>query len=418
MNPPVHAWASWRVYKITGGRGRRDTQFLARVFQKLLLNFTWWINRKDPEGNNLFTGGFLGLDNIGVFDRSQPLPNGGSLRQADGTAWMAFYCGTMLSMALQLACSDPVYEDMASKFFEHFIAIADSMNNLGGTGLWDEEDGFYYDRLQINGRSQSLRVRSMVGLIPLIAVENLSCAVISRMPGFGKRLDWFMENRRDLARQITYLESSKREGGKIFLLAIPSRQRLERVLRYMLDEEEFLSPFGIRSLSRFHRQHPFVLLEDGSQHAVDYEPAESRSALFGGNSNWRGPIWFPINYLIIEALERYHHFYGDSFRVECPTGSGRLMNLQEVAANLTNRLCQLFLPDKDYQRPCQQATGHWAGCPCWRDLVLFHEYFDADTGKGLGASHQTGWTALIARCLEDRALYRASLASQSDSARA
>lgn len=406
VNPPVHAWAAWRVYKITAAAGHRDRRFLARVFQKLLLNFTWWVNRKDPDGNNLFAGGFLGLDNIGLFDRSKPLPNGGTLLQADGTAWMAFYCGTMLSMALELASGDPGYEDMASKFFEHFVAIADAMNWLGGEGLWDENDGFYYDRLQINGDIRPMRVRSMVGLVPLIAAENLACSTISRLPGFSKRLEWFLENRTDLARQISYMEPMERAEGNLFLLAIPSRERLERVLRYMFDENEFYSPFGLRSVSLFHRDHPYVLMEDGREYRVDYEPGESRTCLFGGNSNWRGPIWFPLNYLIIEALERYFRFYGDTFRIECPTGSGQMMNLKQAAAHLNDRLCRLFVPDGSGIRPCHGSIEQFANDPHWRDLVLFHEFFHADTGKGLGASHQTGWTALIARCLEDRALER------------
>ncbi|HEV8376841.1 MAG TPA: glucosidase, partial [Candidatus Polarisedimenticolia bacterium] len=327
VNPPVHAWAAWRVYKMTGERGKRDRHFLKRVFQKLLLNFTWWVNRKDPVGNNVFSGGFLGLDNIGVFDRSQPLPTGGHLEQADGTAWMAFYCATMLSMALELARDDLAYEDMASKFFEHFVAITDAMNTLGGTGLWDERDGFYYDRLHVDGTSVPLRVRSMVGLIPLFAVEVLEEDLLQRLPGFRKRMEWFLHNRKDLATQISYLETSPGHGHGHGhghrLLAIPSRQRLTRVLGYLLDEKEFLSDFGIRSLSRFHLDHPYVFDLMGREYRVDYSPAEGNTGLFGGNSNWRGPIWFPVNFLLVEALERYHHFYGETFKVECPTGSGR-----------------------------------------------------------------------------------------------
>ncbi len=406
VNPPVHAWAAWRVYKITGGKGVRDRLFLASVFQKLLLNFTWWVNRKDPDGNNLFGGGFLGLDNIGIFDRSKPLPGGGSLRQADGTAWMAFYCGTMLSMALKLAEREPAYEDMASKFFEHFVGIADSMNCFGGTGLWDEQDGFYYDQLQIGDTRQPLRVRSCVGLIPLIAVENISEEAIANLHGFKKRLHWFLDNRQDLARHISYMKPAGANSHKIFLLAMPSRERLERVLRYMLDEKEFLSPYGIRSVSRIHGEHPFVLREDGKEYCVDYEPGEATSGLFGGNSNWRGPIWFPINYLVIEALERYYHFYGNDLKVECPVGSGHLLNLQEVARELQSRLGKLFALGENGRRPCHGTHQFLADDPAWRELALFHEYFHGETGQGLGASHQTGWTALVARCMEDLAKSR------------
>ena len=398
VNPPVHAWAAWRVYKITGPAGARDTQFLARLFQKLLLNFTWWVNRKDTAGRNLFSGGFLGLDNIGVFDRSHELASGSFLEQADGTAWIAFFCLTMLSMALELAQTDPVYEDMASKFFEHFIRIADAINAFGGTGLWDQEDGFYYDRLHAGGTEMPLAVRSMVGLFPLIAVEVLEQSAINRLPDFKKRLRWFLENRRDLAERVSFTS----QGGKM-LLAVPSRERLVRVLRRMLDEREFLSPFGIRSLSKMHAQQPFRFQTAGETLEVGYEPGESRSAMFGGNSNWRGPLWMPCNYLLIEALERYHHFYGDELRVECPVGSGRQLTLLEVAAELSARFSRLFLPDAAGRRPCHGEDGRYASDPAWRDLVLFYEYFHADTGRGLGASHQTGWTALVVRLFESLA---------------
>jgi len=381
VNPPVHAWAAWRVYKMTGRRRKRDRVFLARVFQKLVINFTWWVNRKDVQGNNLFAGGFLGLDNVGVFDRSQPLPSGMTLEQADGTAWMGFFCATMLSIALELAGEDPAYEDLASKFFEHFVAIVDAMNHVGGTGLWNEEDGFYYDHLRVGGRSHPLRLRSMVGLIPLIAVEVLDASVIERLPGFRKRLNWFLHNRTDLSRHITFVE---KDGGKR-LLAIPVRARLERVLRYLFDEKEFLAPHGVRSLSRFHAEHPYVL--QGAE--VRYDPGESTTGLFGGNSNWRGPIWVPMNYLLIEALERYHHFYGDTFTVEVPTGSGRRMTLEQAAHEIGRRVVSLFLGD----RPAMAGLRF--------PELLFHEYFHGDTGKGLGASHQTGWTALVARLIED-----------------
>ncbi len=415
VNPPVHAWACWRVYKMTGkrgahGEGGRDRLFLARAFQKLLINFTWWVNRKDPGGKHIFSGGFLGLDNIGVFDRSQPLPSGILLEQADGTAWMAFYCATMLAMALELAIEDSAYDDVASKFFEHFVAITDAMNHLGGAGLWSEEDGFYYDQLRIHGATTSLRLRSMVGIIPLFAVEVLEQSVIDGAPGFKKRMQWFLENRKDLGRQISYMRAEGPgegdESGTPLphahrLLAIPSRERLERTLRYVLDESEFLSPRGVRSLSRAYRDQPYTVELGGQEHRVEYAPGESTTPLFGGNSNWRGPVWFPVNYLLIESLERYHHFFGDSLKVECPTGSGHRMNLAEVAGELRLRLGRLFLPDSSGRRPCHGDDPRFAIDPHWRDLLLFHEYFHGETGKGLGASHQTGWTALIATLLCD-----------------
>jgi hypothetical protein len=403
VNPPVHAWASWRVYKMTAPKGERDRLFLERSFQKLLLSFTWWVNRKDYAGNNLFSGGFLGLDNIGVFDRSRPLPTGGYLEQADGTAWMAFTCASMLSIAMELARKDPAYEDMASKFFEHFVAICDAINSLGGTGLWDEEDGFYYDQLTLGGARIPLRVRSAVGIIPLFAVSTLSETLFGKLPGFAKRLRWFLENRQDLAQYVTFMASPKHPDDTMRLLAIPSRERLVRVLRYVLDEEEFLSPHGVRSLSRVHQRQPFVFPVGGETYAVGYEPGESRTGLFGGNSNWRGPIWFPLNYLLIEALEKYHHFYRDTLRVECPTGSGRLMNLDEVAQELRLRLARLFRRGAGGHRPCHGGDPRFAQDEHWRDLVLFHEYFHGDSGRGLGASHQTGWTALAARVLTDLA---------------
>jgi hypothetical protein len=399
VNPPVHAWACWRVYKMTGRRGARDRLFLARAFQKLLINFTWWVNRKDVAGKHLFAGGFLGLDNISLFDRSKPLPGVVVLEQADGTAWMAFYCVTMLAMALELAREDPAYEDMASKFFEHFVAIVDAMNALGGSGLWDEQDGFYYDHLQTGEKSVRLPIRSLVGLIPLLAVEVLDDRKIAPLAGFRKRLQWFLDNRRDLAQYVSYMDCC--QGGGRRLLAIPSRPRLQRVLSYLLDENEFLSPFGVRSLSRVHKDRPFTCSAGGFPQRVDYEPAESASALFGGNSNWRGPIWFPVNYLLVEALERYHYFYGDTLQVECPTGSGRLMNLREVARNLAARLVQLFRPDQNGRRACHGGEPRFITDPHWRDFVLFYEYFHGDSGQGLGASHQTGWTALVTRLLED-----------------
>ena len=406
VNPPVHAWACWRVYKMTGERGKRDRLFLARVFKKLLINFTWWVNRKDEEGKNLFSGGFLGLDNIGVFDRSRPLPTGGHLEQADGTAWMAFYCGTMLSIAIELAKDDPSYEDIASKFFEHFVAITDAMNTLGGTGLWNEEDGFYYDQLHIDGHHIPLKLRSLVGLIPLVACEVLDQETLDRLPGFSKRMRWFLENRQDLARHISYMDPSANSGHGHRMLAIPSKDRLVRVLRYMLDEKEFLSPYGIRSISRVYQDNPYVFWDHGTGYQVEYVPGESNTALFGGNSNWRGPIWFPINYLLVEVLQRYYYFYGDRFTVECPTGSGIYLNLDQVATELARRLSGIFLPDAAGRRPCHGEQDRYAQDPHWRDLVLFYEYFHGDTGRGVGASHQTGWTALITRLIGEVAQRR------------
>lgn len=409
VNPPVHAWAAWRVYKIAAPGGGRDRDFLESTFQKLLLNFTWWVNRKDADGRNLFSGGFLGLDNIGVFDRSKPLPGGGALQQADGTAWMAFYCLTMMAMALELAHDGTrprnAYGDLASKFFEHFIQIADAMNGLGGTGLWDEEDGFYYDQIQVDGGAPvRLKVRSLVGLLPLIAATVVEQETLDRLPGFKKRFDWFLANRRDLARHIAWTESEDSPGHSRWLLAIPSRERLVRVLRYLLDEAEFLSPYGVRSLSKFHRDHPYVFRADGEAFHLEYVPGEGNSPMFGGNSNWRGPVWFPINYLIVEALERYHHYYGAGFKVECPTGSGVFLALQDVADELSRRLASLFLPGEDGRRPCHGGLDARRRDADGNALSLFHEYFDAETGRGLGASHQTGWTALVTRLLDGRAV--------------
>ena len=405
VNPPVHAWACWRIYQQTGGD---DRVFLVRCFQKLLLNFTWWVNRKDVRGKHVFTGGFLGLDNIGIFDRSKPLPTGGHLEQADGTAWMAFYCSSMLSIAMELAVDNPAYEDMASKFFEHYVAIAEAMNSLDGKGLWDETDGFYYDHLHVDGQSIPLKIRSIVGIIPLFTVDVLFDRVIDKLPEFRRRLDWFLQYRPDLAQYMTYLEhdSPEDDRGGMRLLAIPTRRRLERMLRYLLDEDEFLSPFGIRSLSKYHLEHPFSFHLHGEELRVQYVPGESDSGMFGGNSNWRGPIWFPLNYLLIEALERYHQYYGDTLRVECPVGSGVYMNLKEVADELRLRLTRLFMADDQGGRPCYTRGERFLNDPHWRDLVLFYEYFHADTGRGLGASHQTGWTALVAPILESLARSR------------
>jgi Glycosyl hydrolase family 63 C-terminal domain len=400
-NPPVHAWACWRVYKLTAPKGQRDRVFLARVFQKLLLNFTWWVNRQDTAGKNIFAGGFLGMDNIGVFDRSQPLPVDGQLEQADATGWMAFYCSTMLSMAMELASEDPAYEDVASKFFEHFMAISSAINIFDGTGLWDEQDGFYYDRLRRNGvpdggeRSVPLRVRSLVGLLPLLTVQVIDSSVMEVLPDFSKRMRWFLDNRPELAQQISCLCADPQHERR--LLSIPTRDRLLSMLRYLLDENEFLSPYGIRSLSKIHKEHPYSFWVNDREYRVEYTSGESTNAMFGGNSNWRGPIWFPLNYLIIEALERYYYFYGDSLQVECPTGSGQQMNLQQVAQEISTRLGHLFMPDDKGHCPWQGEELRYSNDPHWQNLTLFNEYFDAETGRGLGASHQTGWTALVGR---------------------
>jgi Mannosylglycerate hydrolase MGH1-like glycoside hydrolase domain len=400
VNPPVHAWACWRVYKMTGPRGQRDRHFLVRVFQKLLLNFTWWVNRKDSEGNHLFSGGFLGLDNIGVFDRSKPLPTGGHLEQADGTAWMAFFCVTMLAMSLELAKEDPAYEDIASKFFEHFVAIANAINTVGGTGLWDEQDGFYYDHIWIDGTTFPLRIRSLVCMLPLLAVSVLDKTVIDRLPGFAKRMKWFLENEQLMFTHVFSLETDTLDHKRM-LLSMTTREKIRRVLGYLFSEDEFLSPYGIRSLSRYHHDHPYVLNVGDQQYQVTYDPAESTSGVFGGNSNWRGPIWFPTNFLLIEALERYHHFFGDSVKVECPTGSGQFLTLHQAAFEIGRRLVSIFRRDVKGRAPWQGDQSHFADDPDWRQAILFYEYFHGDNGRGLGASHQTGWTALVVRLLED-----------------
>ena len=401
VNPPVHAWAAWRVYKVEKKRrGKADRKFLERVFQKLLLNFTWWVNRKDTEGRNVFQGGFLGLDNIGVFDRSKPLPTGGHIEQSDATSWMGMYCLNMLAIALELGRENPAYEDVASKFFEHFVYIARAMNDIGGEGieLWDAKDGFYYDVLHLpEGRALPLKVRSMVGLIPLFAVETLDPEVVDHLPGFKRRMQWFIENRPELSERF---ETEATEHGPRRFLSLVSRRRLTRVLHYMLDENEFLSPYGIRALSRFHRDHPYMLKADGMEYRVDYEPAESSTGLFGGNSNWRGPIWFPVNFLLIESLQKFHFFLGDHYKVECPTGSGQMLSLWEVAGEISQRLTRIFLRDKEGRRPVFGGTQKFQTDPYWRDLIPFHEYFHGDNGAGIGASHQTGWTALVAKLIQ------------------
>ena len=403
VNPPVHAWAVWRVYKIADAKGSRDILFLERAFQKLLINFTWWVNRKDAEGRHVFGGGFLGLDNIGVFDRSHALPDGGRLHQADGTAWMASYCLTMLSISLELALEKPAYEDIASKFFEHYVNITDAINSLGGTGLWDDKDGFYYDQLIINHEQPiPLRIRSLVGLLPLCAVTVLKQKTIDALPDFRKRLDWFLTNRRDLFKYIKVRRADGAKNPGRCLLALPTEDRLRSTLKVMLDPEEFLSPFGIRSMSKAHEKTPFVFEHGGMRNEVRYTPGESNTDMFGGNSNWRGPIWFPTNFLIIEALERYHYFYGDSFTIEYPTGSGEIKTLLDVAIDLCDRLIALFVPNKNGYRPCFGDAPRYGDVPHWRDLLLFHEYFHAETGEGLGASHQTGWTSLVVRLVRER----------------
>jgi hypothetical protein len=401
VNPPVHAWAALRVYRIERRlRGKGDREFLEKIFHKLLLNFTWWVNRKDAEGKNVFQGGFLGLDNIGVFDRSAPLPTGGHIEQSDGTSWMGMYCLNMLAIALELARHDPAYEDVASKFFEHFVYIAHAVHDLGdqGINLWDDTDGFYYDVLHGNGTAHPMKVRSMVGLIPLFAVETLEPEVIDRLPGFKRRMQWFIDNHPEFREHV---ETAQKPGvGLRRLLAIVGRPQLPRVLRFMLDEAEFLSPHGVRAVSRYHKDHPYVLRMDDMEHRVDYEPAESSSGFFGGNSNWRGPVWFPVNYLLIESLQKFHHFYRDTLKVEFPTGSPTKLDLWQIATELSRRLTRIFLRGPDGLRPVYGGTEKFQRDPHWRDLVLFYEYFHGDNGAGIGAGHQTGWTGIVAKLLQ------------------
>jgi hypothetical protein len=402
VNPPVHAWAALRVYKIEKKRrGKGDREFLQRIFHKLLLNFTWWVNRKDADGMNIFQGGFLGLDNIGIFDRSAPLPTGGYIEQSDGTSWMAMYTLNLLAIALELASEDPAYEDVASKFWEHFMYIAHAMNHRGkdGIGLWDDVDGFFYDVLKLpDGRAYPLRIRSMVGLIPLFAVETMDSELLERLPGFKRRMEWFIANRADLTSNIACMHLPGMAERRLFSIVTPDQ--LRRILQIMLDEDEFLSPNGIRALSREYREHPYMLSIDGVQRRVDYEPGEDASGLFGGNSNWRGPVWFPVNYLLIEALQRFHHYFGDDFKVEFPTRSGKMFTLCEVAAELSHRLTGIFLLDEKGRRPVYEDSQKFQSDPHWRDLILFHEYFHGETGRGLGASHQTGWTGLVTKLLQ------------------
>src|SRR5690242_15988150 len=402
VNPPVHAWAAWRVYKIDKKRrGIGDRAFLARIFHKLLLNFTWWVNRKDSEGRNVFQGGFLGLDNIGVFDRSAPLPTGGHIEQADGTGWMAMYCLNLLAIAMELASEDPSYEDVASKFWERFLYIANAINHLGsdGTAMLSDEDGCFYDVLHMPDDGHvPLKVRSMVGLIPLFAVETLEPKICNRLEGFKRRLEWFVENRQDLTHNVACMNTPGE--GERRLLSIVDSEQLRRILKVMLDENEFLSPYGIRAVSRIHREHPYILRSNGMEYRVDYEPGESSTGLFGGNSNWRGPIWFPVNFLLIESLQKFHHYLGNDFQVECPTGSGQMMTLWEVAAELSRRMTRIFLKGSDGRRPVHGANRLYHADPNWQDLVLFYEYFHGDNGSGVGASHQTGWTGVVAKLLQ------------------
>jgi hypothetical protein len=403
VNPPVHAWAVIQVYLIDGRRngGIKDIDFLERAFQKLLLNFTWWVNRNDEAGHNLFGGGFLGLDNIGVFDRSVKMPDGARLDQADGTAWMGLYCSAMLLIALELAQTRPPYEDIASKFFEHYIAIIDAINNLGGTGLWDEEEGFYFDQLTtVNQPPKPLKVRSIVGIVPLYAINMLHKEDIERLPGFLKRLKWFLANKPELAKYISDVETNDPSfAGSKFVALVP-KERFLRILKRLLDETEFLSDHGVRGMSKHHLDHPYQVEVGGKTMVVKYVPAEGDSGMFGGNSNWRGPVWFPMNVLLLDALERYHAVYGEGLRVECPSGSGTMLTLQEVQEEIARRLVALFLRDAENRRPAHGDERRYIDDPHWRDLVVFSEYFCGDTGRGTGASHQTGWTALAATCME------------------
>jgi hypothetical protein len=403
VNPPVHAWAAYQVYLVEKQTtGIADRQFLEKVFHKLLLNFTWWVNRKDPEGQNVFQGGFLGLDNIGVFDRSAMLPTGGHIEQSDGTSWMAMYSLDMLAIALELAADDPTYEDVASKFWEHFVYIARAMNHMGddGLSLWNEEDGFFYDVLHTPDEQRlPMKVRSLVGLIPLYASQTMEPELLERMPAFARRLDWFVQNRPDLTQNMACMKTQGHGERRLFSIA--NRDQIERMLTKMLDESEFLSPHGIRALSRYHHDHPYSIEVSGRTHSVSYEPAESSTGLFGGNSNWRGPIWMPVNYLLVQALRRLATYFGDSLRVECPAGSANRMNLSEVADEVSRRLTSIFRRDEQGRRPVLGSNEMFQTDPYWRDYIPFHEYFHGDTGAGVGASHQTGWTALVASLIHE-----------------
>jgi hypothetical protein len=403
VNPPIHAWATWRVYSLekkeTHGKG--DISFLKSVFHKLLINFTWWVNRKDSEDRNIFQGGFLGLDNIGVFDRSAELPTGGFLEQADGTSWMAMYSLNMMRIALELARYDKVYEDMATKFFEHFLLIAGAMTNVGDDGgeLWNEEDQFFYDVLRVPNKGQiPLKVRSLVGLTPIFAVEILDSQSLAEVPIFTKRLEWFLEHRPDLAKLVSRWQEPG--IGEKRLLSLLRGHRLTQLLKRMLNESEFLSDYGVRALSKYHEKNPYILQADGKTFTVSYQPGESQSSVFGGNSNWRGPIWIPMNYMLIASLHKFHSYYGDDFKIEYPTGSGKFLTLTAIADELTRRLSRIFLRNEKGLRPVFGDQAKFQSDPNFRDYVLFYEYFHGDNGRGVGASHQTGWTGLIAELLD------------------
>lgn len=403
-NPPVHAWATWRVYKIDKklNNGKGDTEFLESVLHKLLLNFTWWVNRKDEENRNIFQGGFLGLDNIGVFDRSSEIPGGGHIEQADGTAWMAMYSLNLMRIALELSKSNAVYEDLATKFLEHFLYIAGAMANISGEGvdLWDDEDKFFYDVLHTENGRTKLKIRSMVGLIPLFAVEVIDEETVRSSPLFASRMNWFLNYRTDLASLVSRWND---EGtGETHLFSLLRGHRLKRILRRMLDETEFLSEYGVRALSKVHEKHPYVYSTEFKNHIVDYQPGESTTSMFGGNSNWRGPVWFPVNFMIIESLQRFHHYFGDDFKVECPTNSGQLLTLKEISVELTARLLKIFHTGKDGHRPVFGEHPLYKHDPYFKDHILFYEYFHGDNGRGVGASHQTGWTGLIAKLIQSR----------------
>ena len=403
-NPPVHAWATWRVYKIDEkNNGSGDIAFLESVYHKLLLNFTWWVNRRDTEGKNIFQGGFLGLDNIGVFDRSASLPSNGYIEQADATSWMAMFSLNMMRIALELSRNNPVYQDMATKFFEHFLYIAGAMSSMGPTscGLWDDEDEFYYDMLKLpNDRNAKLKVRSMVGLIPLFAVEVLDHQLLNEAPEFAQRLRWFLKYRQDLASLVSRWQD-KNEDEK-HLLSLLRGHRMKKILERMLDGDEFLSEYGIRSLSKEYEKDPYQFNLDGTDFTVSYAPGESTIGMFGGNSNWRGPVWMPLNYLIIESLQRFHYYYGDDFKIECPKGSGQYISLIEVASYLTKRLSNIFLKDNNGRRPFNGHYEKLQNDPNFSNYILFYEHFHGDNGRGIGASHQTGWTGLIAKLLQPR----------------
>lgn len=404
VNPPVHAWATFRVFKIDEKHnGKPDLFFLESVFQKLLLNFTWWVNRKDLNGNNIFGGGFLGLDNIGAFDRNMKLTEGEYLEQADGTSWMAMYALNMMRIAMELAIYNPVYEDMAIKFFEHYLYIAEAMENIGNetNGLWNKDDGFFYDLLQLpDGFSVNLKLQSIVGLILMFAVEVIEHSLLEKLPNFRKRMDWVLHNKKDLTQLVSkwYVEG---EGNK-HLMSIMRKTRLTKVLDRMLDEKEFLSDYGIRALSKVYEEHPFKFSIAGHHYEVGYLPAESDSRMFGGNSNWRGPIWFPINFLIVESLQRFHFFYGDNLKVEFPKASGNVVNLNEVSKGLSQRLCNIFLKDKHGNRAFNGGDLKFNQDPNFKDYIMFYEYFHGDNGRGVGASHQCGWTATVAKLLKPR----------------